>query len=161
MRDNIKKPHNKKQSSKFFDKYTTKFPKNYLFSINDPKSLRMVKRDIVNLLIKDIAKGTVNLKDTAVYFTQQFVSMIYFAVLDEYNSRIRDSEVFKYYIAHNGDADRFVVEKCDELIRSRAVYDIIYRDIALFYQTSEYGTPDFNILQNMPNKIKYSDAYLI
>lgn len=158
---NIKRPSKKKQSSKFFDKYLINFPQNYLFTVTDPKAVRALKRDIINLLMKDIAKGTVNYEKTAQYFTKQFVYIMYTTVLQEYNRRIMYSEVFKDYISRHGTQDKLVVQETDELIRSRSVYDYLYRDIELFYQSSEYGTPDFNILKSIPSKIKFGDAYLI
>lgn len=159
--NNIKKPAKKKQSSKFFDKYLTKFPQNYLFTVTEPKAVKAVRRDIINLLMKDIAKGSVNYEKTAQYFTKQFVSLLYSAVLDEYNRRIMFSEVFKFYVNAHTNKDQFVIQQTDELIRSRAVYDALYKDIELFYQSSEFGTPDFNILKSIPSKIKYSETYLI
>lgn len=160
-RDNIKKPSKKKQSSKFFDKYLIKYPQNYLFTVTDPKAVRTLKRDIINLLMKDIAKGTVNYEKTAQYFTRAFVYMMYMVVLQEYNRRIMYSEVFKDYVNRHGTQDQLVVQETDELIRSRSVYDYLYRDIEMFYQSSEFGTPDFNILKAIPSKIKFGDAYLI
>lgn len=158
---NIKRPSKKKQSSKFFDKYLINFPQNYLFTVTDPKAVRALKRDIINLLMKDIAKGTVNYEKTAQYFTKQFVYIMYTTVLQEYNRRIMYSEVFKDYISRHGAQDKLVVQETDELIRSRSVYDYLYRDIEMFYQSSEFGTPDFNILKSIPSKIKFGDAYLI
>lgn len=158
---NIKRPSKKKQSSKFFDKYLINFPQNYLFTVTDPKAVRALKRDIINLLMKDIAKGTVNYEKTAQYFTKQFVYIMYTTVLQEYNRRIMYSEVFKDYISRHGTQDKLVVQETDELIRSRSVYDYLYRDIEMFYQSSEFGTPDFNILKSIPSKIKFGDAYLI
>jgi hypothetical protein len=160
-RGNIKKPSKKKQSSKFFDKYMLNYPQNYLFTVSEPKAVRTLKRDIINLLMKDIAKGTVNYEKTAQYFTKQFVYMMYNVVLQEYNRRIMYSEVFKDYINRHGTQDQLVVQEADELIRSRSVYDCLYKDIELFYQSSEFGAPDFNILKSIPSKIKFGDAYLI
>ena len=160
-RDNIKKPSKKKQGSRFFDKYLIGYTQNYLFTVTDPKSVRALKKDIIHLLMKDIAKGTVNYEKTAQYFTKQFVYLMYNSVLQEYNRRIMYSEVFKDYINRHGTQDQLVVQEADELIRSRSVYDYLYRDIELFYQSSEYGTPDFNILKSIPSKIKFGDAYLI
>lgn len=161
MYNNIKKPTKKQQSSKFFDKYLVRYPQNYLFTVTEPKAVRVLKRDIISLLMKDIAKGTVNYEKTAQYFTKQFVYMMYTVVLQEYNRRIMYSEVFKDYINRHGSQDQLVVQETDELIRSRSVYDYLYREIELFYQSSEFGTPDFNILKSVPSKIKYGDAYLI
>lgn len=161
-RDNIKRPAKKKQTSKFFEKYLTKYPQNYLFTVTDPKAIRIIKKDIINLLIKDIARGTVNYEKVSQYFTKQFVAMMYEVVYDEYNRRIMYSDVFKHWINDpNTINDPRVVNENDELIRSRSVYDHLYNEIALFYQSSEFGTPDFNILKSIPSKIKFGDVYLI
>lgn len=162
LRDNIKRPAKKKQVSKFFEKYLTKYPQNYLFTVTDPKAVRILKKDIVNLLMKDIVRGTVNYEKTAQYFTKQFVAMMYEVVYQEYNRRIMYSDVFKHWIDDpNTINDKYVLKENDELFRSRSVYDYLYNDIALFYQSSEFGTPDFNILIGIPSKIKFSDTYLI
>lgn len=161
FRNNIKRPSKKKATSKFFDKYMNNFPQNYLFTVSEPKKVNAIKVDIIHMLMKDIAKGTVNFEKTSSFFTRGFVQMMYDTVLEEYNNRIMYSKVFEFYSMNNPVKDLRVEREMDTLIRSRAVYDVLYRDIEMFYLSSETGRPDFSILMNIPNKIKYSEAYLV
>lgn len=161
FKNNIKRPSKKKATSKFFEKYLNNFPQNYLFTVSEPKKVNAIKSDIVHMLMKDIAKGTINFEKTRNYFTRGFVQLMYETVLEEYNNRIMYSKVFEFYTINAQVRDLRVEKEMDMLIRSRAVYDILYRDIEMFYLSSEAGTPDFGILQNIPNKIKYSEAYLV
>lgn len=161
FKNNIKRPSKKKATSKFFEKYLNNFPQNYLFTVSEPKKVNAIKSDIVHMLMKDIAKGTINFEKTGSYFTRGFVQLMYETVLEEYNNRIMYSKVFEFYSINAPVRDLKVEKEMDMLIRSRAVYDILYRDIELFYLSSESGIPDFGILKNIPNKIKYSEAYLV
>lgn len=161
FKNNIKRPSKKKATSKFFEKYLNNFPQNYLFTVTEPKKVNAIKSDIVHMLMKDIAKGTINFEKTQSYFTRGFVQLMYETVLEEYNNRIMYSKVFEFYSINAQVRDLRVEKEMDMLIRSRAVYDILYRDIELFYLSSEAGTPDFGVLKNIPNKIKYSEAYLV
>lgn len=161
LKNNIKRPSKKKATSKFFDKYLNNFPQNYLLTVSEPKKVNAIKSDIIHMLMKDIAKGTVNFEKTGNFFTKGFVELMYTSVLEEYNNRIMYSKVFEFYSINSQVRDLRVEKEMDMLIRSRAVYDILYRDIELFYLSSEAGTPDFGVLKNIPNKIKFSEVYLV
>lgn len=157
--NNVKNPSKKKQSSRFFDKYvfSGRFQQNYLFQVSDPKSIRSLKRDINNLLAKDIVKGTVNYEKTQQYFTPTFIEILYNVVFEELNHRIMLSSVFNTFYEQNpavNDRQR-IKNACDEYNRSLAAYHIFYDGVAGFYSCLVNNRViNFDYLKAIPTKFK-------